>query len=585
VKRFIFTLFLTILFPSCTALNFQGVRGELKGVYLNKEENNYRRRWTYKIDQGGRLHLCYYTKDGDVRYRSYDGTEISLLAPGEKGTAAGVSLEVNGEYVYIVWREKRDGKRLKLRRSLDGGRSFEPAVVIEEDSEPLSRIRIASRGEDLYLLWLGEKSYRSDSKRPEYYLYFKYSPDRGRSFSRTYRVLQGIYPAWIVDEDGVYVFSWTSEEGRLYMAMRRFDLLKGEFEEEVKIKDAPQIAPYFEAFKSRNRFFLMWFVTRYDDRDFLLEGVYSDDKGRSWKEFSFNALKGMDMSKIDVSHDDRGHIYIAVSGRKRVRGEKEKVYLFRSQDNGTTWIGPIPLRHHPFDNTKARFPYVVSNGDGEVVVVWEDWREIRPGIYFNYSKDYGATWQEEDIPITFPGKEPVGLNPLTEGLFYYQGDYYLVAERYRDDAFRDKDLILYKFSPDGLRRLPSSSERVPERVSEDHLRERIRESWDAFMNDDYERAFNLSDPFFRARNRVEDYLTRRGRIKYHSYRIGDIDIEGNVAKVNMEIEYSIPKIMFKGKVITRPRTKVNFIETWVFVYDDWYKEYYEEMSGIRYTRY
>jgi|Deesub1362A_J573_1020465.scaffolds.fasta_scaffold00162_52 hypothetical protein len=576
-------LLLLLILYSCASLGVHGGGSLVSGTLLNKEGQEYKRKWTYEVDHAGRLHLCYYTKDGDVRYRHPDGGEIGLLQPEEKGRASGVSIEVDGDYVYVIWREKLRGKRLKLRRSLDGGKTFEPAIVIDEDSEPLSRIRIESKGQNLYLLWLGEKSYVR--KRSEYYLYFKYSTDHGKSFSKTYRVLQGIYPAWIVDKDGVYVFSWTGKEGRLYMAMRRFNLLKGELEEEIKIKDAPQIAPYFEAFRSGERFFLMWLVTRYDDKDFLLEGVYSDDKGRSWKSFSFDALKGVDMSKVDVSHDDSGHIYIAVSGRKRVRGAKEKVYLFRSEDNGTTWMGPITLRHYSFDNTKARLPHIASNGNGEVVVVWEDWREIRPGIYLNYSRDYGATWQEEDIPLTFPGRESVGFNPLVGCFFYSGGSYYLIAERYKDDAFRDRDLIFYKFNPYDLKRLPSSSERWPGKFNEGYLRQRVRESWDAFMNNDYKKAFSLSDPFFRARNRVEDYLIRRGRIKYHNYRINEIEIEGNVAKVNMEIEYSVPRIRFKGEVFSKPKTKVRFVERWVFVYDDWYKEYYEEMSGVRYARY
>jgi hypothetical protein len=577
-------LLLSLLLSSCATLGTHGVKEEPSGLILNRGENNYTRVWTHTIDDDERLHLIYYTKDGDIHYRDPDGREIGLLNGEERYNAAGASIEVDGSYVYVIWREKLRGKRLKLRRSLDGGRSFEPSVVLEEESEPLSRIRIASRGKNLYLLWLGEKSYRSDSKRPEYYLYFKYSTDHGESFSKTYRVLQGIYPAWIVADDGVYVFSWTSQKGELYMAVKRFDLLKGEFDEEVKIKDAPQIAPYFEAFHSGQRLFLMWFAI-YEKRDFLLEGVYSDDRGKSWNAFSFDSLKGVDMSKIDVSHDNTGHIYIAVSGRKRVKGEKETVYLFRSEDNGTTWKGPIPLRHYLLDNTSAKFPYVASNNNGEVVVVWEDWREIRPNIYLNYSRDYGVTWQKEDISLTFPGKEPIGLNPRKSALYYLKGGYYLIAEKHKDDAFRDRDLILYRFSPDNLSRLPHSPERLPAKFTQDYLRRRVEESWDAFMSDDYEKAFNLSDPFFRARNRVEDYLTRRGKIKYHSYKVGDISIEGNIAKVNMEIEYSVPKMMFQGKVFSKPKTKVNFVETWVFVYDDWYKEYYEEMSGIRYTRY
>jgi hypothetical protein len=160
----------------------------------------------------------------------------------------------------------------------------------------------------------------------------------------------------------------------------------------------------------------------------------------------------------------------------------------------------------------------------------------------------------------------------------------LFAERYKDDAFRDIDIIYYAFASDSLKtaRPFKGNNAINE---EGRLMERINGLWVAFMEDDYQKVYLFNDPFFRARNRVEEYLTRRGRIKYHSYNIGEIHIEGRIAKVNMDIVYSVPQMMWHGEKFSRPETKASFVDTWIFLDNEWYREYKEETADFTYTRY
>jgi hypothetical protein len=120
----------------------------------------------------------------------------------------------------------------------------------------------------------------------------------------------------------------------------------------------------------------------------------------------------------------------------------------------------------------------------------------------------------------------------------------------------------------------------------DLLRDRTNEFWRYLLNEDYKKAFYFFDPFFRGRSTSEDFLIHSGRIKYHRYDILDVKVEGNVGKVTMKILYSLPRFKAKsGTEFERPETENTMTDTWVYVYDTWYKQYHDAMTDITYTQY
>jgi hypothetical protein len=108
------------------------------------------------------------------------------------------------------------------------------------------------------------------------------------------------------------------------------------------------------------------------------------------------------------------------------------------------------------------------------------------------------------------------------------------------------------------------------------LRERAEEFWAAFVNRDYERVYDLYDPFYRARTAKTSFLGSVGMLQYREFEIKDIKVEGNVAKVTVEVVFYMPKFKMQLKEYTVPDTKAEFQETWLYVYDNWYKEFYME---------
>lgn len=112
----------------------------------------------------------------------------------------------------------------------------------------------------------------------------------------------------------------------------------------------------------------------------------------------------------------------------------------------------------------------------------------------------------------------------------------------------------------------------PEKVT--ILRDKVSEFWTAFLKEDYERIYYLYDPFFQARTNKHAFMGTLGRMKYHKFEIKDIKVEGNVATVKVNVVYSLPKVIIKTREFSQPETPTEFEEKWLYIYDNWYKEYY-----------
>jgi hypothetical protein len=119
------------------------------------------------------------------------------------------------------------------------------------------------------------------------------------------------------------------------------------------------------------------------------------------------------------------------------------------------------------------------------------------------------------------------------------------------------------------------------------LRQRANDFWNASVKEDYDKVYSLYDPFFRAKHPDKSAVIGKliGKIKYHSFEVKDIRVEGNVAKVTISLIYSVPAIRMKAQVFSAPETAAEFEETWLYIYDNWYKEYYLAMYEKGFVEY
>lgn len=133
-----------------------------------------------------------------------------------------------------------------------------------------------------------------------------------------------------------------------------------------------------------------------------VKGIYfasSADFGRSWTvSRKINADTGYDAENPEIACDNSGQVYIIWEDR---RSGGKRIYLDRSIDHGDTWLAnDIRIDSSP-SLSIAENPKVFSTENGYIYAVWQEDRTAagKPDIYFNYSTNYGYTWQYQDVMI------------------------------------------------------------------------------------------------------------------------------------------------------------------------------------------
>jgi hypothetical protein len=100
-----------------------------------------------------------------------------------------------------------------------------------------------------------------------------------------------------------------------------------------------------------------------------------------------------------LSIDEKGVIYASWDegwDRHSGRGEPEYGVYTISRDLGETWSNPVEI-HYPDKNNSQLT--IQGDGQGGVMLVWRTTSPSYPGVYFQWSKDYGQSWTQ---PATLP---------------------------------------------------------------------------------------------------------------------------------------------------------------------------------------
>lgn len=133
----------------------------------------------------------------------------------------------NGE-IYVSWTRSGDkpfSGDVRFSRSLDGGRTFSPAVTVNDDRAPISHrfdALVATPDGHVHVLWLDKRDAAAAAQRGEPYtgisLYHAVSTDRGASFTPNRKLADHTCEccriATALDADGTPVAVWRHVFGK-----------------------------------------------------------------------------------------------------------------------------------------------------------------------------------------------------------------------------------------------------------------------------------------------------------------------------------------------------------------------------------
>ncbi len=270
-------------------------------------------------------------------------------------------------HVYYFWMEsiyaRGDSARLLFRSSNNGGRSFAgKQTLIPASSAPFGYDALNMCNDNtgnVYLLWQYNAGYSADS-----YLHFNRSSDYGVTWQgvdqRIANIPQGagyLYPQMTCDQQGHVYVAW---------------------------KD----------YRENNGTIKVFFN-------------YSSDFGSSWQGQDIK-VSTSDTGKVGdnliLKNDNRGHVYLAW-GDSRLTGGNNIFYNY-SSNYGATWqSADVRIDNNP-NYAGVLVPTMTTDQNGHVYVAWSDSRSGVFQAYLNYSSDYGATWK---------GEKRIDNNPL--GIF------------------------------------------------------------------------------------------------------------------------------------------------------------------------
>lgn len=549
---------------------------------LNEELLDRASRWDFIVGGNNDLWLGYYSKDNlQLRLRNPQGAESRVGFTDRTQAPAGLELAVDDMGPVLLWRDKLPRKNIYVLRP-----DHEPQGIAE-NTEALPRIRFTRFGDKEIYLWYGEL-FDEETKSP-YNIYVRMADRGGSNLGPIHKVMPGIYPLWLQDDAGIAIFSVINKADTQLLAFRTFDPAKGELGDITEAGTIPRTGPTINLMTSGKRWLAIWKNLDHDDRP--LEGIYSDDRGLTWKQLSFHALNGvgLDVAKITTAADEKGHILLTVSGGNRSGDYKapHNVYVTQSSDRGDSWSPPVRMGDPKGpDIFNARNPSIAfGNTPGDAMLVWEDWRGLRGAVYATRSQDWGKTWGTETRLTTLDKNYTL---PFEQAALRARNDsFVIVAERYRDDSMKLLDLVEISPTLDGLTPEGGTGSAPPTEAatSPDRVRERVTAYWQSFVNGDYATAYSFLDPYFRSAISLNRYLQQMGRVKYHSFKLGDIHVEGNIATVAVTIEASVPPFKVAGETVSREKEEMSFTETWLWIDREWQREYFEKSTNNRWTRY
>ncbi len=359
------------------------------------------------IDTRNGLSDIYFNYSSDYG-ATWQSTDLRLDRGGRSSSKPKISSDSIG-HVYVTWYDTRNGlSDIYFNYSSDYGATWQSTDLLLDTGGALSyypEISSDSSGH-VYVTWYDHRNMNRD-------IYFNYSSDYGVTWQSTDLRLdtdgpgaaQSYHPQISRDSTGhVYVtwydmrnglsdiyFNYSSDYGATWQST--------DFRLDTDTPGAATSAYPQLICDSNGRVYVTWLDGRNGASDIYFN--YSSDYGATWQftdlRLDTDTAGAAESGYPEVSSAPYGHVYVTwYDGRN---GERD-IYFNYSSDYGATWQPTdIRLDTDMPGAAQSYIPQISSNPNGLVYVTWQDNRNGLDDVYFNYSSDYGATWQPTDFRL------------------------------------------------------------------------------------------------------------------------------------------------------------------------------------------
>ena len=344
-----------------------------------------------QIDDAGTISLAWMEEDKDVRSVLYArstapggpmGSPVRINRPEEipYWRQEAPALTVADNDVFVTWGlahpkatpQQPFATELRLSRSTDGGRSFQPSIAVNDDPGVIQHTFDALHRDAegrLHLSWIDGREGKKDPGT-----YVARSLDAGATVTKNIKV-----------DEGTCVCCRTAvtsgPEGMVYVAWRK--IFEGNVRETVVARstdhgdtfEAPVIVGHdqwvFPACPHRpasmgvdrqGRLYVVWYTEGTDE----IPAIYiahSDDRGKSFSEKrKLNLSKNTFPDHPQLAVDPEGRIVVVWEEQAPV---KRDVVMSVSTDRGVTFTAP-----HKVNERKSQTPVVAVNRQGVFAMAW-----------------------------------------------------------------------------------------------------------------------------------------------------------------------------------------------------------------------
>ncbi len=344
-----------------------------------------------RIDDQGQISLAWVEEEKETRTVLYSRIEkagasigelVRVNGPGEVpySRQEAPALAVVGDEVFLTWAlthpkvttDKPFSNELRLSRSADGGKTFLPSILVNDDEQVIGHsfdsIHVAPDGV-VHVAWIDGRAGQKESGT-----FVTRSTDHGRTVEKNLKV-----------DENTCVCCRTSlttgPDGTLYVAWRK--ILPGDLRETVVARStdggrtftAPVIVghdrwvfpgcphrPASVGTDHQGRLYVIWYTEGSDETPSIYL-AYSDDKGATFSpKRKMNVSKGTFPDHPQMAVDPEGRLVVAWEEQSPVRRE---VVMSVSLDRGQTFSAPQKV-----NDKKGQTPSLSINANGLAVLAW-----------------------------------------------------------------------------------------------------------------------------------------------------------------------------------------------------------------------